>query len=284
MTIGEALAHSRQALEQHGIPDPETDSLLLVSHVTGLDMLMTRLEKNRPLTQEQEQRLSSLLLSRTRRMPLQYVLQEQWFYGRRFYVDENVLIPRQETESLCSLGIEHLKKADGSTALDLCTGSGAIAVTLAAECPSVRIFASDLSESALQVAAKNAAKNHADVAFYQGDLFSALPHFLRFDLILSNPPYIPTEDCKTLQTEVMQEPSMALDGGKDGLDFYRRIFSEAGEHLKPHGALMVEIGFDQGDAVSRLFSEAGFTSVQVHKDLYGQKRIVSGIWPESSHS
>lgn len=283
MTIGEALAHSRKMLENHGIPDPETDSLLLVSHVTGMDMLMTRLEKNRPLTQEQEQRLSSLLLSRTRRKPLQYILCEQWFYGRCFFVDENVLIPRQETESLCSLGINFLKKRPGGTVLDLCTGSGAIAVTLAAECPSAQVFASDLSEKALGVAAKNAAQNQADVVFYQGDLFSALPHSLRFDLILSNPPYIPTEDCKTLQDEVMQEPTMALDGGRDGLDFYRRIAVESTGFLNPGGGLMVEIGFDQGEAVSRLFTEAGFTSVQVHKDLYGQQRIVTGIWPAASH-
>lgn len=283
MTIGEALAYSRELLEKHEIPDPATDSLLLVSHVTGMDMLMTRLEKHRPLTQEQEQRLSSLLLSRTRRRPLQYLLGETWFYGRCFHVDENVLIPRQETESLCNLGIEHLKKRSEGTVLDLCTGSGAIAVTIAAECPGTKVYASDLSESALSVAKKNAIQNHTDIAFFQGDLFRALPHFLRFDLILSNPPYIPSEDCKTLQDEVMQEPIMALDGGMDGLDFYRRIASEAVDYLNPGGALMVEIGFDQGEKVSRLFSMAGFASVQVHKDLYGQNRIVTGIWPAASH-
>lgn len=276
MTIGERLNQTRQQLEENGIPDPETDSVLLLSFVTDLNHLALRLEKNRPMTPEQEQRLASLLLSRTQRQPLQYLLGEQWFYGRRFSVDSRVLIPRQETESLCQLGIEQLGALASPAALDMCTGSGAIAVTLACECPRAQVYAADLSPDALALARKNAADNQAKVTFYQGDLFAALPDGMHFDLILSNPPYIPSEDCKTLQTEVMQEPVMALDGGDDGLDFYRRIAASSPKYLKEGGWLMVEIGWQQAGNVSALFADAGFTDVKVHQDLYGLDRIVAG--------
>ncbi|MBP3541122.1 MAG: peptide chain release factor N(5)-glutamine methyltransferase [Clostridia bacterium] len=276
MTIGERLNQTRQTLEANGIPDPETDSVLLLSFVTGLDHLALRLEKNRPMTPEQEQRLASLLLSRTQRQPLQYLLGEQWFYGRRFSVDHRVLIPRQETESLCQLGINRLKGLPSPTVLDMCTGSGAIAVTLKKECPKAQVSAADLSHDALAIARKNAADNQASVTFYQGDLFAAIPAGMCFDLILSNPPYIPSEDCKTLQAEVMQEPVMALDGGDDGLDFYRRLAAESPAYLRADGWLMVEIGSQQARDVSALFAEAGFSDVKVHQDLYGLDRIVAG--------
>lgn len=276
MTIGEALTHTKRCLEQHAIPDPSVDSVLLLSHVTGMDHLSLRLEKNRVLTPEQEQRLSSLLLSRTQRRPLQYLLGEQWFYGRRFFVDERVLIPRQETESLCSLCIEHLRTLRDGTVLDLCTGSGAIAVTLSKECHGINVFASDLSHDAIELAKSNADQHQAAVTFLQGDLFSAIPQSMQFDLIVSNPPYIPSEDCAELQAEVRHEPLMALDGGTDGLDFYRRIVSESSGYLKPGGKLIVEIGCQQAEDVSQLFSAAGFTEVSVHQDLYGLDRIVSG--------
>ena len=276
MTIGERLNQTQQTLEANGIPDPETDSVLLLSFVTGLDHLALRLEKNRPMTPEQEQRLASLLLSRTQRQPLQYLLGEQWFYGRRFSVDHRVLIPRQETESLCQLGIDRLKGLPSPTVLDMCTGSGAIAVTLKKECPKAQVSAADLSHDALAIARKNAADNQANVTFYQGDLFAAIPAVMRFDLILSNPPYIPSEDCKTLQAEVIQEPVMALDGGDDGLDFYRRLAAESPAYLRADGWLMVEIGWQQARDVSALFAEAGFADVKVHQDLYGLDRIVAG--------
>lgn len=276
MTIGERLTQTRKTLEANGIPDPETDSVLLLSFVTGLDHLALRLEKNRPMNPEQEQRLASLLLSRTQRQPLQYLLGEQWFYGRRFSVDHRVLIPRQETESLCQLGIDRLKGMPSPTALDMCTGSGAIAVTLKKECPQAQVSAADLSHDALAIARKNADDNQASITFFQGDLFDAVPAGMRFDLILSNPPYISSEDCKTLQAEVMQEPVMALDGGDDGLDFYRRLAKESPAYLRADGWLMVEIGWQQAKDVSALFAAAGFADVKVHQDLYGLDRIVAG--------
>ena len=275
MTIRQAIAQAEEMLDKAGIPDPRIDAELILSHVTGYDRMRMLMAGANELTQEQEQRFSSLLLSRTKREPLQYLLGEQYFYGLRFEVDPRVLIPRQETEELCQWGISYLhslKKAD-LCALDLCTGSGAIAVTVKHECPQAKVTASDLSADALSLAQKNAQINGADVRFLLGDLWEPVSG-MTFDLILSNPPYIPTEDCDVLQAEVMREPRMALDGGADGLDFYRRIADEAMAHLNPGGLIAVELGIGEAEAVAALFENAGLTDVQIRKDLYGVARMV----------
>jgi len=275
MTIREAITQAASLLQNAQIPDPRTDAEIILSHVTGLDRLNMLMLGTTELTPEQEQRFSSLLLSRTKREPLQYLLGEQFFYGLRFEVDSRVLIPRQETEELCQWGICHLRslKKEGLAALDLCTGSGAIAVTLKHECPQVTVTASDLSRDALSLARRNAQLNGTDVCFLQGDLWEPVAG-MTFDLILSNPPYIPTEDCSALQAEVMREPRMALDGGMDGLDFYRRIADQAAAHLKPGGLLAVELGIGEADAVAKLFENAGLTGTVIRKDLYGVARMV----------
>ena len=275
MTIREAITQAASLLENAQIPDPRTDAEIILSHVTGLDRLNMLISGAKELTAEQEQRFSSLLLSRTKREPLQYLLGEQFFYGLRFQVDSRVLIPRQETEELCQWGIAHLRslKKENLTALDLCTGSGAIAVTIKHECPQVCVIASDLSRAALSLATQNAQANHADVRFLQGDLWEPLKG-MTFDLILSNPPYIPTADCDTLQAEVMREPRMALDGGTDGLDFYRRIADEAVAHLNAGGLIAVELGIGEAEDVARLFENAGLTDAVIRKDLYGVARMV----------
>ena len=283
MTIREAIHTSAGALEAAGVPDPQIDAELLLMHVTGLDRMSMRLSGTIQRTTEQEQRLSSLLLSRTQRKPLQYLLGTQYFYGLPFHVDERVLIPRQETESLCELGIAHLRTLKGAPrALDLCTGSGAIAVTLRHEHPAAAVTACDLSCDALAVAQQNARLNGAEITFLQGDLWQPLED-MRFDLILSNPPYIPTLECDDLQTEVMQEPRMALDGGADGLDFYRRIAQGATAHLNPGGMLAVEAGDHESEAIAALFKEAGLADVTIHNDLYGMPRMVSGRAKEQSN-
>lgn len=273
MTIHEAVIHARRVLEEGQIPDPEQDAVLIMSYLTGLSPMETRLRPTMPLSSQQEQRLSSLLLSRVQRIPLQYLLQEQWFYGRRFYVDERVLIPRQETENLCELGIQHLRGLASPTVLDLCTGSGAIAITLKLECPNAQVIATDLSEDALAVARRNAGELAADIRFIQGDLFAPL-NGMRFDLILTNPPYIESDACATLQPEVLREPLSALDGGEDGLDFYRHIAAEAHAYLLPGGMLAAEVGDTQAEKVAALF-DSRYSSPQIHRDLYGHRRIVS---------
>ena len=274
MTVRQAILAGAQQLEQAGVPDPRIDAELLLCHVTVLDRMALLMAGATELTQEQEQRFSSLLLSRTTRTPVQYLLGTQAFYGRSFQVDERVLIPRQETEELCEYGIAYLRTLPRASALDLCTGSGAIAVTLKCECPHTSVTASDLSADALTLAVGNARQHHAEITFRQGDLWQPLEGMC-FDLILSNPPYIPTQDCTVLQQEVLQEPRMALDGGADGLDFYRRIASGASAHLTVGGLIAVEVGVHQARAVAALFSAAGLCDAAVRKDLYGIERIVS---------
>lgn len=274
MTIKQTLSQAEHLLTEAGVPDPKIDAELMLSHVTGLSRLNMLMNGQIELTAEQEQRFSSLLLSRAERNPVQYLLGEQIFYGLSFLVDSRVLIPRQETEELCEMGIAHLRSLSHAAALDLCTGSGAIAVTLKHECPHAQVTASDLSAGALEVARQNAERSGVSVSFVQGDLWTPLQG-MRFDLILSNPPYIPTLDCNVLQQEVLQEPRMALDGGMDGLDFYRRIALGAPDHLTADGMLAVEVGIHQADAVADLFRQAGLADVSISTDLYGVARMVS---------
>ena len=191
-------------------------------------------------------------------------------------MDSRVLIPRQETETLCELGLAHLHGIRAPRVLDLCTGSGALAVAIKTECPRAEVTAADLSADALDVAMENARRNGADVRFLQGDLFAPVAGE-RFDLVVSNPPYIPSADCDTLQPEVRREPRMALDGGNDGLCFYRRIVAEAPAHLTTGGMLAVEVGDGQAAAVAALFASAGLTGTAVHNDLYGMARVVCAL-------
>lgn len=273
MTICQAIQSAAEMLEAAGVPDPQIDAEWMMEHVCGLDRMQMRIHQAKELTTEQEQRFSRLLLSRAKREPVQYLLGEQYFYGLKFRVNPDVLIPRQETEELCEWGLKFLQKLDAPTALDLCTGSGAIAITLKHHCPQAAVTASDLSGKALETARANALANAAHVRFVQGDLWEPLEG-KRFDLILSNPPYIPTSDCDTLQPEVMREPRLALDGGADGLDFYRRIASEAEDHLKPGGMIAVELGVGEAEAVAELFRSAGLAEVEIRRDLYGIARMV----------
>ena len=284
MTIRQAVARAAQTLENAGVPDPRMDAELILSHVTGQSRMSMLLSGAAELTQEQEQRFSSLLLSRTKRQPLQYLLGEQYFYGRAFQVDPRVLIPRQETEELCLWGLEFLRAQALSrpAVLDLCTGSGAIAVTLKCEYPSALVTASDLSADALALARENARLNAAEITFLQGDLWEPVKG-RSFDLILSNPPYIPTADCDTLQEEVLQEPRMALDGGPDGLDFYRRIAQGSVFRLTPGGMIAVELGIGEAEAVAQLFEEAGLVQTEIRKDLYGVARMVGARRRSEKH-
>lgn len=272
MTIKEALALGESTLSQ--VPDPQVDARLLLAHVTGMDGLRLLLSGTDELTPQQEQRYTSLLLCRAQRTPLQYLTGSQCFYGLDIQTDARALIPRPETELLCELGLRFLRGRSSPIALDLCTGSGAIAVTLKHECPAARVHAADLSRNALDLARANAQKNNTDIVFHQGDLFEAVPGLL-FDLILSNPPYIPSRDCRALQPEVLREPLMALDGGVDGLDFYRRISNEAAAFLLPGGMLAMEVGDGEARAVKSLLEAAGLQNVTVHNDLAALPRMVS---------
>ena len=265
------LKATASAFRNAGIPDPEVDAALLLSHVTGQPPLSLRLDMTTVLPDDVLTRFDALVSRRLTRQPLQYLLHTQPFLGRDFYVDERVLIPRPETELLAERAIAALREHPHPVALDLCCGSGALAVSMALEVPGAQIHAADLSPDALAVTAKNAELLGASVTLHQGDLFAAVPE-IAFDVIVNNPPYIPTMDCLTLQEEVRREPLMALDGGADGLNFYRRIASDAPKFLRPGGILLLEVGFDQAEAVMALLAD--FADVQAHEDYQHIPRMI----------
>ena len=205
--------------------------------------------------------------------PVQYVLSEAFFYGYPFYVDRNVLIPRLDTEILVS---EVLREVKGGSVLDLCTGSGCIGITLKKECPAFDMTLADLSEGALSVATRNAGALGAEVKIVHSDLFSEVSE--RFDVVVSNPPYICSGEIETLDRNVKDfEPRLALDGTEDGLFFYRAIAREAGAHLKEGGRIYFEIGCDQGETVAEILRDNGFREVKVIKDLAGLPRVVKAL-------
>ena len=287
MTLYDLLTEGSAALLQAGDTDGENDAKLLLFEVFHLDLVHFLMDRLRPLsesdaeTQEKMQTYRGMIAKRASRIPLQQILGSQEFMGLEFYVNEHVLIPRQDTETLVELVLQEQQGREKKL-LDLCTGSGCIAISLAVKGGYESVTATDLSEEALKVAERNAKTHQKKIIFRQGDLFSALPRTEAgtFDIITSNPPYIPTAVIATLEPEVREhEPMMALDGTEDGLRFYRQIAKEARTWLKPGGAIYLEIGYDQGESVSGFLRDAGFDRVRVVKDLPGKDRVVCGVWP-----
>ena len=287
MTLYDLLNEGSAALLQAGDTDGENDAKLLLFEAFHLDLVHFLMDRLRPLSEQDEQvqeqirTYRSMITKRASRIPLQQILGSQEFMGLDFFVNEHVLIPRQDTETLVELVLQEQQGREKKL-LDLCTGSGCIAISLAVKGGYESVTATDLSEEALKVAERNAKAHQKEIIFRQGDLFTALPQSEAgtFDIITSNPPYIPTAVIATLEPEVREhEPMMALDGTEDGLKFYRQIAKEAGTWLKPGGAIYLEIGYDQGGAVSGLLRETGFDKVRVVKDLPGKDRVVCGIWP-----
>ena len=274
MTPRELLRQAAADMAAAGVPDAEVDASLLLSHITGQNPMNLRLDSWSQLSLADEERFRALCEKRKTRTPLQYLTGVQSFLGRDFYVDERVLIPRPETELLAERAIAALRKQPSPAALDMCCGSGCLAVSMALGVPGADVHAADLSEGALAVTKHNAEHLHAKVTLHQGDLFASIPEGLRFDLIVSNPPYIPAADCLELQEEVRREPMMALDGGADGYDFYRRIAQDAPRFLKEDGVLLLEVGYDQAAGVMPLCREAGFREVMAHEDYQHIDRMV----------
>ena len=273
-TVLEALKAAEQRLKE--VPDPRLDAEWLLSEVLGVSRLEMLLDKRRELTEAEAAAFEALLARREAREPLQYILGSQSFMGFSLKTDSRALIPRNDTEALCEEALKYFRP--GGRVLDLCTGSGALAAAIKKLCPGAEVVASDISEAALSLAKENAAALNADIRFMQGDLFSPVAGE-KFDVIVSNPPYIPEGLRGCLQAEVEREPALALFAGDDGLDFYRRIAREAPAHLLPGGRLCIEIGDGQGDAVKALLYEE-FTDIQVLNDLNGLPRVVSAAIKE----
>ena len=273
MTVQEAIRLGTQTLA--AAPDPKLDAVALLANVFSDRPLAMYMRAQENLTPEQEARYRALLLLRAQRRPLQYMLGTQCFYGYDFRVDQRVLIPRQETELLCEHAIKALEAYTAPKVLDVCTGSGAIAVVIKRECLQADVTAVDISEDALAVARENANHNHARIRFMQGDLLVPVAGE-QFDLIVSNPPYIASHECDTLQPEVLYEPRLALDGGVDGLDFYRRLITESPALLSAGGWLMMEVGDQQARQVSALLAAEGtLTDVHIHEDYRKFERFVT---------
>ena len=277
MTPCALLRQTAARFRQAGIPDPETDSALILSFLCRRPPLSLRLDTDTVLDPDTLESFAALADRRLTREPLQYILGEAPFCGRFFRVDKRVLIPRPETEELCRWALDLLPSGANLRVLDLCAGSGCIGLTIAAERPGCSVTLSDISEDALAVARGNAASLDVRVSFSQSDLMSEFPKD-SFDLVVSNPPYIPAGECLSLQPEVLREPVLALSGGTDGLDCYRRIASDAPRVLKAGGKLLMELGFGESAAVSVLLRKAGASDIVVRKDLSGVDRMILAVF------
>lgn len=278
MTPRECIRETARAFCGAGIPDPVVDASALLALVTGEAPLRLRLDGDRTLTQDELARFSALRDERLARTPLQYLTHEQSFLGHSFYVDPRVLIPRPETELLAERTIAAADWFPLPRVLDLCCGSGCLCVSTALALPRAQVHGADLSRDALDVARRNADALGALVSFHQGDLLDAVAG-LTFEVIVSNPPYIPDEECGALQEEVRREPAMALRGGADGLDFYRRIAAGAASFLEPGGVLLLEAGYGQAEAIMALLREHGLTDAAAYPDLQGIPRMVEARRP-----
>ena len=276
--VEEVLKSATLRLEEGGIDSPKLDAEILLAHVLGWRRLNLYVDSEKVLPLEKILRFNELITQRLKKFPVAYLTGAKEFMGLAFAVNESVLIPRPETEILTELVGEYLRELGGEvTFADLGAGSGAICISILKFVKSARTCAVDVSAEALNVAKFNAQKFHVKdrIKFFQGDLFAPLEGKI-FNAIVSNPPYIPTNELETLQAEVRREPSIALDGGEDGLNFYRRIISDAPRFLTDGGLLAVEVGINQSTAVKKLFEAANFIDVEIFKDLAGIERVVAG--------
>ncbi|RNC72629.1 MAG: peptide chain release factor N(5)-glutamine methyltransferase [Desulfuromonadales bacterium] len=273
-TIRRVLDWTKGYLAEKGIENARLETEWLLCAALGLDRVGLYVNFDKPLNQDELAECRGLVARRARHEPLQYILGSQEFRGLDFQVTPAVLIPRHDTEVVVE---EALRRAPGARAvLDIGVGSGCIAVALAKQLPEARVWGVEQSPDALELAQRNAGKHGVEVTLFEGSLFEPFTD-QRFDLIVSNPPYIPTADLETLQPEVRDfEPRQALDGGADGLQFYRLIIPAAPEHLNPGGWLVVEMGIGQAEAVLGLFEQAGFCECFTAKDPNGIERVAGG--------
>ena len=273
MTFREAICFGEEKLNIAGIDDAKHDAWLLLTFICKIDRTFYYVHMDEDMSVEQVAEYESVLNKRAEHVPLQYITGEQEFMGIPFHVNDAVLIPRQDTETLVEEALKVVRP--GMKVLDMCTGSGCILISILKNIVDVQGFGYDISKQAINVAKENAKLNNVNATFERSDLFENVLD--KFDVIVSNPPYIPTDVIGGLMPEVaMYEPMQALDGKEDGLHFYRRIIDNASDYLNPGGKLLFEIGHDQGESVSALMKEAGLKDVTVIKDLAGNDRVVTG--------
>ena len=274
MTIKQTLAKGTIILKSNNIDSPKLKARLLLQYILKKTRQYLIVYDNDEVGKKEQWEYFVNIDKLAKGVPLQHITHTQEFMKMDFYVDENVLIPRPDTEILVEEVINIAKKIDKPQILDLCTGSGAIAISIAKNVPNAEIYAVDISEKALDVAAKNAQRLEAKVKFVKSDLFKNLKN-MKFDIIISNPPYIKKEDIRFLSEDVQKEPQIALDGGYDGLDFYRKISKQAIDYLKFGSFLCFEIGYDQKEEVTEIIENLEhYKGTYSKKDLCGNDRII----------
>lgn len=272
ITLKEALRRAVESLIAAEVPEAEVDAWYLFEHVTGMNRAAYFLHGEEELPEEWQKELTRLVTLRSERIPLQYITGSQEFMGYSFLVSPATLIPRQDTEVLVE---EVSRVAEGKRVLDLCTGTGCILLSLAKLCNLKKAVGTDISPEAVETAKRNVDRLQVEAELYCGDLFQAVPEGETFDIIVSNPPYIPSAVIETLMPEVREhEPMSALDGDTDGLKFYREIIKNAKKYLTGQGQIFFEIGCEQGADVSELLIQHGFVNIRIIKDLAGLDRVV----------
>ena len=278
MKIKEAIDKGAIALKVENIESPKLKARMLMQFILNKPRQYIIVNDMQELSKGLEQEYFEGIAKLRQNIPIEHITHQKEFMKLNFFVNENVLIPRQDTEILVEEVIKIAKKANSLQILDLCTGSGAIAVSLAKYIEKSKITAIDISPEAIKIASKNAIMNNVEnqITFIKSDLFENVKKE-KYDIIVSNPPYIKKSEIPRLEKQVQKEPTIALDGGNDGLDFYRKIIKQSYEYLKYNGYLCLEIGYDQKDDVVELLQNEGkYSEIYSKKDLYGNDRIVVG--------
>ncbi len=274
MTIKEAITKGMIMLKNNKIESPKLKARLLLQYILNKPRQYLIIYDNQEIDKKAQWEYFINIEKLTKGIPLQHITHRQEFMKMDFFVDENVLIPRPDTEILVEEVIEIAKKINNPKILDLCTGSGAIAISLSKNLENAEIYGIDISEKALEIAQKNAKKLESNVKFIKSNLFEKMTK-MKFDIIVSNPPYIRKEDIQYLSKEVREEPEIALNGGEDGLNFYREIANKGIEYLKLGSYLCFEIGYDQKkDVIEIIKNEQKYSNTYCKKDLYGNDRII----------
>lgn len=282
MVINELIAKGMTLIKGIEYSNPRLESILILSQLLNVDKSYIFIHGDKNIDDNIVNEFLDIINKRIKGYPLQYLLKQEEFMGLGFYIEEGVLIPRPDTEIMVEFIIDYIKKQGSKNVLDIGVGSGAISLSIANYCPNTMVYGIDIEDISIKVANINKERLAIEnVAFFKGDLFQALVENNideKFHIAVSNPPYIRTKDIKDLQIEVREhEPFVALDGGTDGLDFYRRISKDALDYLLPGGMLIYEIGYDQGVQVQDILYKEGFNNISILKDYQGHDRVVYGF-------
>lgn len=274
MKIFEILKYGKDELIKYDIDDASLKTKLLLMHLLNVSKEYLIINNNKEIDNIIVQKFNEFLNKLINGIPIQYITNRQEFMGLSFYVDENVLIPQPDTEILVEETIKISKLFKNNLEiLDMCTGSGAIAISIKKAILDCKVTAADISTEALNIAKKNAINNKVDIELIKSNMFENIKT-RKFDIIVSNPPYIETDTINNLSIEVQSEPKLALDGGTDGLDFYKIFSLEADKYLKSNGYLLLEIGYNQKEKIIKLLDNGKFTNIDCIKDLEGNNRVI----------